>query len=95
MSLKEEKLLSTVKKEKTTDLCQLFDDFERRLIEKQRSIDVQCDDFHQKINQNFQKLCQHLFEMRRFSRNDIEQQTLNAQVVFDLIRFESMRSFFI
>ena len=90
MSLKEEKLLSTVKKEKTNDLCQIFDEFERRLIEKQRSIDVQRDDFQQTINQNFQKLCQQLFEMRRFSRNDIEQQTLNAQVFFDSIRFDSI-----
>lgn len=80
MSVEDAKLLSTVNQEKTSDLRQLFDQFERRLTEKQRSIDLQRDDFYQAVNQTFQKLCQQLFELRRYSRNDIEQQTLNAQV---------------
>ena len=80
MSFEDEHLLLTVNKEKTSDFRRLFDQFERRLTEKQRSIDLQRDDFYQAVNQTFQKLCQQLFEMRRYSRNDIEQQTLNAQV---------------
>lgn len=63
-----------------TDFQQLLDHLEQRLIEKQGSVDVQRKDTHQAINQTFQKLCQQLFELRRFSRNDIEQQALNAQV---------------
>ena len=80
MSFEDEHLLLTVNKEKTSDLRHLFDQFERRLTEKQCSIDLQRDDFYQAVNQTFQKLCQQLFEMRRYSRNDIEQQTLNTQV---------------
>lgn len=70
------------------DLIELFDEFQQRLYEKQKLIDIQQEDVHQSINRTFNKIFEQLIEIRRFCRNDIEQQTLNAQV--DLIDFQEI-----
>jgi hypothetical protein len=62
------------------DLIELFDQFQQHLIEKQKFIDIQREDVHHSINRTFNKIFEQLIEIRRFCRNDIEQQTLNAQV---------------
>lgn len=62
------------------DLIELFEQFQQHLIEKQKFIEIQREDVHQSINRTFNKIFEQLIEIRRYCRNDIEQQTLNAQV---------------
>ena len=62
------------------DLVQLCDHFQKSLNEKQKLFEIQREDVHHSINRTFNKIFEQLIEIRRFCRNDIEQQTLNAQV---------------
>lgn len=62
------------------DLIELFDHCQERLIEKQKLFEIQQEDEQNSINRTFNKIFEQLIEIRRFCRNDIEQQTLNAQV---------------
>jgi hypothetical protein len=66
--------------ENMNDLIELFDHLQQRLIEKQKLFEIQREDEHHSINRTFNKIFEQLIEIRRFCRNDIEQQTLNAQV---------------
>ncbi len=66
--------------ENMNDLIELFDHFQQRLIEKQKLVEIQREDVHHSINRTFNKIFEQLIEIRRFCRNDNEQQTLNAQV---------------
>ena len=70
------------------DFSDLFEEFQQHCIEKQKFIEIQREDVHQSINRTFNKIFEQLIEIRRFCRNDIEQQTLNAQVEIDLKPFE-------
>jgi hypothetical protein len=74
--------------ENMNDFIELFDHFQQRLVDKQKLFEIQRDDIHQSINQTFNKIFEQLIEIRRFCRNDIEQQTLNAQVCLVCIRLE-------
>jgi hypothetical protein len=62
------------------DLIELLNHFQQRLMEKQKLFEIQKEDVHHSINRTFNKIFEQLIEIRRFCRNDIEQQTLNAQV---------------
>lgn len=70
-------------KETMNDLKDFIDQSERSISEKQKFFDVQRDDVHHSINRTFNKIFEQLIEIRRFCRNDIEQQTLNAQVCYE------------
>ncbi|UJR33395.1 hypothetical protein I4U23_020842 [Adineta vaga] len=67
-------------KETMNDLKDLLEQSERNIIEKQKLFEIQRDDVHHSINRTFNKIFEQLIEIRRFCRNDIEQQTLNAQI---------------
>lgn len=69
-----------LERERMSDFIDLFEEFQQHFIEKQKFIEIQREDVHQSINRTFNKIFEQLIEIRRFCRNDIEQQTLNAQV---------------
>lgn len=62
------------------ELIELLNQFEERIVDKERFVHSQCDDVQQSINRTFHQIFEQLIEIRRFCRNDIEQQTLNIQV---------------
>lgn len=62
------------------NMNELFDQIEEGIVEKDKIVRIQCEDVHQSINRTFNKIFEQLIEIRRFSRNDIEQQSLNIQV---------------
>ena len=49
---------------------------------------IQREDVHDSINRTFNKIFEQIMEIRRFCRNDIEQQTLNAQVCSNATRLQ-------
>lgn len=61
-------------------LIELLNQFEERIVEKEKVVHIQCEDVQQSINRTFHQVFEQLIEIRRFCRNDIEQQTLNIQV---------------
>ena len=63
------------------DLIELFAQFEQRLIEKENFLQIQREDVHGSINRTFNQIFEQLIDIRRFCRNDIEQQTINTQVL--------------
>jgi len=62
------------------EFIESFDNYQKRLIDKQKTLDHQRTDIHHSINRAFNKIFEQLIEIRRFCRNDLEQQTINAQV---------------
>ena len=67
-------------KEPMNDFKDLLDQAERKAAEKQKLVELQREDVHGGINGTFNKIFEQLIEIRRFCRNDIEQQALNVQV---------------
>lgn len=59
---------------------ELFDQIEDDIVHKENILRIQCEDVQQSINRTFNKIFEQLIEIRRFCRNDIEQQSLNIQV---------------
>jgi len=83
-SFSRRRLCLSLTNENMNDLIELFDHFQQRLIEKQKLVEIQREDVHHSINRTFNKIFEQLIEIRRFCRNDIEQQTLNAQVCLSI-----------
>ena len=96
MSLDQRKTPSTIARtmnqERMNHCRELLDDLQQRLIDKQKLFEIQRDDIQQGINQSFHRIFEQLIEMRRFCRNDIEQQSLNAQVYFPRQNHQDHRS---
>lgn len=73
------------------ELIDIFDSYQKRLIDKQKTIDLQRNNIHHSINRAFNKIFEQLIEIRRFCRNDLEQQTINAQIelqqMLDMIQY--------
>ncbi|CAF0785948.1 unnamed protein product [Rotaria sp. Silwood1] len=59
---------------------ELFNHVQQDLIKKQKLFEIEQEDIHDSINRTFNKIFEQLIEIRRFCRNDIEKQTLNAQI---------------
>jgi hypothetical protein len=79
------RLYLPVNNENMNDLIELCDHFQQSLNEKQKLFQIQREDVHHSINRTFNKIFEQLIEIRRFCRNDIEQQTLNTQVGYGLL----------
>ena len=75
-------LLSSINDERIKTSTNVFDRFEQILSEKQKTIELQRQTIQRSIEETFQQTFEQLIEIRRFCRNDIEQQTLNLQVEF-------------
>ncbi|CAF0729083.1 unnamed protein product [Adineta ricciae] len=74
------RLCLSMAKETMNDVKDFIDQSERSISEKQKLFEIQRDDIHHSINRTFNKIFEQLIEIRRFCRNDIQQQTLNAQI---------------
>ena len=61
-------------------LIELLNHFQADVIEKQKLYEREKEATHYSINKTFNKIFEQLIEIRRFCRNDIEKQALNAQV---------------
>ncbi|CAF1359994.1 unnamed protein product [Adineta steineri] len=79
-SFSRRRLCLSLTNENMNDFRDLLNHFQQRLTEKQKLFDIQREDVHHSINRTFNKIFEQFIEIRRFCRNDIEQQTLNAQI---------------
>lgn len=70
--------------ESMNNLIELFDRFQQDIIQKQKLFDTEREDIQHSINETFNRIFAQLIEIRRYCRNDIEKQTINAQVCFSV-----------
>jgi len=66
--------------EQMSELTSSFDHLQQRLHAQQMQFQEQREETHRSINVTFNRIFEQLIEIRRYCRNDIEQQALNAQV---------------